>query len=204
MLLNPSAISYTYTGAPPSPSVLSFHRLLPNYATTPLHPLPSLAQSLGLAHILLKDESNRFGLPAFKILGASWATFKAVAAACDVALHEGLDVEELGAAARKAGVRIVTCTAGNWGRAVARMGAYMRVDVRVFVPGVMDEGTREKIRSEGAEVEVVDGDYDEAVSMARRVAERGGGILMMDTGWEGYEEIPQVRRVLSGQMMGVC
>ena len=84
------------------------------------------------------------------------------------------------------------------------MGRYMRVDVRVFVPGTMDEGTREKIGSEGARVEVVDGDYDEAVRTARREAERGGGILMMDTGWEGYEETPQVRRVLSGQMVGLC
>ncbi|KAF9732852.1 hypothetical protein PMIN06_005739 [Paraphaeosphaeria minitans] len=191
MLLNPSAASFTYTGPAPSPSVLLFHRLLPDYATTPLHSLPSLAQSLGLAHVLVKDESSRFGLPAFKILGASWATFKAVAAACDLHLHEGVGVEEVGAAARKAGVRIVTCTAGNWGRAVARMGGYMRVDVTVFVPGVMDRSTREKIRSEGARVEVVDGDYDEAVCTARSEAEGAGSILMMDTGWEGYEQIPQ-------------
>ncbi|KAK7179518.1 diaminopropionate ammonia-lyase [Paraphaeosphaeria sporulosa] len=191
MFLNPSAASYTYTGSPPSPHVLPFHRLLPDYAATPLHPLSSLAQSLGLAYIFVKDESNRFGLPAFKILGASWATFKAVAAACDVRLEEGVGVEEVGAAARKSGVRIVTCTAGNWGRAVARMGKLMRIDVTVFVPGTMDESTQEKIRSEGTTVDVVDGDYDEAVRTARREAEGKGSVLMMDTGWEGYEEIPQ-------------
>ncbi|KAF2445486.1 tryptophan synthase beta subunit-like PLP-dependent enzyme [Karstenula rhodostoma CBS 690.94] len=191
MFLNPSATSWTYTGPPPSLSVLPFHRRLPDYNTTPLHPLPSLAQALGLAHVLVKDESNRFGLPAFKILGASWATFKAVAAKCDVPLDEGVGVEELGAAARKAGVRIVTCTAGNWGRAVARMGRYMQIVVTVFVPSAMDESTQEKIRSEGVKVEVVDGDYDATVLTARREAEGAGSILMMDTGWEGYEEIPQ-------------
>lgn len=202
MFLNPSASSWQYTGPSPNPSVLPFHRRLPDYNTTPLHTLPALAQELGLGHVLLKDESNRFGLPAFKILGASWATFRAVAARCSLPLSSS--VEELGAAARRDNVQIVTCTAGNWGRAVARMAMYMRVPVTVFVPRTMDEATQGKIASEGAKVVVVDGDYDQAILVARKQAEEPKSILMMDTSWEGYEEIPQVGGALLGWNVEVC
>jgi diaminopropionate ammonia-lyase len=84
------------------------------------------------------------------------------------------------------------------------MGAYMGIGVTVFVPNTVDDSTREKIRSEGAEVTVVDGDYDAAVLEARRAVERSESILMMDTGWEGYEVIPQVCRRLLVGCMDVC
>lgn len=190
MFLNPSAASWRYEGSSVNPEVINFHARLPDYNVTKLHPLPELAKDLGIGHVLLKDESDRFGLPAFKILGASWATFKAVAERCNLPLS--ISVEELGEAARESGVRIVTCTAGNWGRAVARMGKYMKIPTTVFVPNTMDTNTQGKIASEGANVIVADGDYDQAIVVARNEAETPNSIIMMDTSWRGYETIPQV------------
>ncbi|KAF1979446.1 tryptophan synthase beta subunit-like PLP-dependent enzyme [Bimuria novae-zelandiae CBS 107.79] len=189
MFLNSSAASWKYDGRTGNPEVASFHRRLSDYNITPLHSLPELAKELGVGHVLLKDESNRFGLPAFKILGASWATHRAVAAKCNLPLDSSVEV--LGVVARKAGIRIITCTAGNWGRAVARMSKYMQIPVTVFVPNTMDEPTQDKIASERAKVVVVDGDYDQAILVARRESEAPESILMMDTSWQGYEEIPQ-------------
>ncbi|KAJ4303504.1 hypothetical protein N0V90_002400 [Kalmusia sp. IMI 367209] len=189
MFINSSAASWKYRGPTVNPEVAPFHRSLPDYNVTRLHSLPGLAKELGIGHVLLKDESDRFGLPAFKILGASWATYKAVAAECNFLLTSS--VEELGMVARKAGIRIITCTAGNWGRAVSRMGKYLQIPVTVFVPRAMDKATQDKISSEGAKVVVVDGDYDQAVMVARQEAEAPDSILMMDTSWKGYEEIPQ-------------
>ena len=190
MFLNPSAASWRYKGPSAGPEVIDFHARLPDYNITKLHSLPELAKDLGIGHVLIKDESNRLGLPAFKILGASWATFRAVAERCHLPLSAS--VEELGEAARVSDVRIVTCTAGNWGRAVARMGKYMQIPTTVFVPKNMDASTQEKITSEGANVIVVDGDYDQAILVAQKEAEAPKSIMMMDTSWEGYEVIPQV------------
>jgi diaminopropionate ammonia-lyase len=191
MFTNTSASTWKYTGPGPDQAVLPFHQQLPDYNITPLVNLPSVAKELGLAHVLLKDESNRFGLPAFKILGASWAIYRAVASKCSLPLTTSL--EELGKEARARKLVLVTCTEGNWGRATARMAKYLGVEARVFVPDDMDQATRDKISGEEADVEVVDGSYDDAIQSARREAEKEGYLLVMDVSWEGYEEIPQVR-----------
>jgi diaminopropionate ammonia-lyase len=189
MYHNPSAASWAYNGPGPNSQVEPFHRNLPNYTVTPLVSLPELAKELGLGHVLLKDESNRLGLPAFKILGASWAVFKAVAAECNLPLTSTL--KEVGAAAKKKNIRLVTCTEGNWGRAVSRMARYLQITAIIFVPDFMDRATQQKIESEGAEVVVVAGDYDHSISVAKKEAARNG-LLVMDVSWVGYEEIPEV------------
>lgn len=190
MFQNPSAATWTYHGARVNPAVVeAFHRTLPDYAVTPLTALPDLAQELGLGHVLLKDESLRLGLPAFKILGASWAIHNAISARCSLPPSASLD--ELGDASRKAGIELVTCTEGNWGRAVARMAKYLQIKAVIFVPDFMDEATQRRIASEGAKVIVVDGDYDYSVAKAKEEADKGG-MLIMDVAWEGYEEIPEV------------
>jgi diaminopropionate ammonia-lyase len=189
MFHNPSAASWKYSGPPPNPAVEPFHRSLPNYSVTSLHSLPKLAEDLDLGHVLLKDESNRLGLPAFKILGASWASYKLIASKCNLPLTVSLD--QLGAAARKHDIKLLTCTEGNWGRAVARMAKYLRIPAVIAVPNFMDRATQLLIESEGARVVVVDGDYDMSITWARDEADKGG-LLIMDVSWEGYEEIPEV------------
>ena len=191
MFCNPYASSWKYKGPLPNPAVSEFHRRLPDHNITPLIPLPALAKEFGLGHVFVKDESNRFGLPAFKILGASWAIFKIIATRCGEPPESTL--EKLGRAARAANIQLITCTEGNWGRAVSRMAKYFEIPVTVYVPKPMDRATQDKIASEGAKVVVVDGDYDKSIEMARKEAESdNNNILVMDTSWAGYEEIPQV------------
>lgn len=166
---NPSAPSWSSGGV--KPAVRAFHQSLPGYAPTPLVDLPALASELGVGRVLVKDESSRLGLPAFKVLGASWA--------CSQVLD------------REPGAVLVTATDGNHGRAVAHMAAHLGTTATVFVPAVMLPETAALIRSEGAEVVWVDGDYDEAVQRAaRHAASTPGRSLVQDTAWPGYEEVP--------------
>ncbi|KAI2631408.1 tryptophan synthase beta subunit-like PLP-dependent enzyme [Hypomontagnella submonticulosa] len=197
---NPPAQEWAYTAdaaaddSTPEATILAFHRTVPDYNETSLHSLPGLAKDLGLSHVLLKDESNRFGLPAFKILGASWAVYRSVGAHLGLAVSDGsTPFAEVGAKAREKGVRIVTLTEGNCGRAVARMAAkHMGIPTRVLVPKYMDSATRHKIRSEGAEVVEVDGAYDDVIPVALKEAEASPDVLMvLDVSVEGCDEIPR-------------
>lgn len=150
----------------------AFHRSLPGYAPTPLVEVPALAEELGVGRVLVKDESARLGLAAFKALGASWA--------CRQVLE------------RSPGAVLVTATDGNHGRAVARMAAYFRTTATVFVPEVMSEEAVARIADEGAEVVRVGGDYDETVRVAAaHAAGDPGRELVQDTAWPGYEEVPR-------------
>jgi diaminopropionate ammonia-lyase len=157
---------------PPRPTdAQAFHRSLPGYAPTPLVRVPALAAELGVGQVLVKDESSRLGLPAFKVLGASWAC------------HQVL--------AESPGAMLVTATDGNHGRAVARMAAHFGVDATVFVPRLMVPQTAAHIAGEGATVVRVDGDYDSAVRRAAEfAAEQPGRALVQDTAWDGYERVP--------------
>ncbi|KAI0517774.1 pyridoxal-phosphate dependent enzyme family protein [Xylaria bambusicola] len=192
--INSDARGWTHEGsrAKNEGKVLAFHETLPDYNKTPLHSLPDVARELGLGHVLVKDESNRFGLPAFKILGASWAMYRAVGWHLGIPVAEGqISIAELGAKARKAAVEIVTATEGNCGRAIARMGKYMGIPVRVWVPSFMPEATRELIRGEGAEVTVIDGSYDDLIPIISEEAEDKDTILILDVSFEGFTDVPK-------------
>lgn len=153
------------------PSAREFHRTLTGYEPTPLIEAPSLASELGVGRVLVKDESARLGLPAFKVLGASWA--------CHRVLQE------------RPGARLVTATDGNHGRAVARMAAHFGVPATVFVPDVMRKETAKLIEGEGAEVIRLDVGYDDAVRTAAAfAAESRDRALVQDTAWEGYTQVP--------------
>jgi diaminopropionate ammonia-lyase len=189
MYLNPSARVYQ-CDAPLNPAVEEFHRRLPGYNTTRLVSLPDAARELGLGHVLLKDESDRFGLPAFKILGASWAIHRAIATQGDLDLSSS--IETISTFAKERGIKLVTCSEGNWGRAVARMAKYLSIPATILVPRFMDKVTQEAIRSEGATVKVVEGNYDDSIAAAREESEGSKSLLVMDISWPGYEEIPEV------------
>ena len=169
---------------------LDFHRRLPEYAITPLVDAPGLASALGVGRVWVKDESWRLGLPAFKILGASWAVYRAlerrsggIGEWCDVGgLRERL--------APLLPMTLAAATDGNHGRAVARMAKLLGLGARIFVPADMAAARIEAIESEGAEVVVVPGTYDEAV--ARSAEEAGEHCLVIsDTSWPGYEDVPR-------------
>lgn len=202
LLINPRPSSRpTQQEAELDPAIETFHRTLPHYAETPLHSLPTIAAQLGVAHVFLKDESTRFGLPAFKILGASWAIHRAVCRALDLDASS-VSLDELRwelSRQRRAGarreLRLVTCTEGNWGRATARMAKYLDIPATIYIPAFLDEATRELLRGEGAEIVVLDehATYDDCVAAVKRHAQGDDRALMvMDTAWEGYEEVPLV------------
>jgi diaminopropionate ammonia-lyase len=184
----------------PVPEVRAFHRALPHYTPTPLVSLPSLAKELGVSHFLLKDESSRLGLPAFKILGASWATAKAVSKRLDIPISAGdseqSPIQRLSGAAREADLTLYAATDGNHGRAVARMAGYLGVKAKIYVPLMVDQETIVKIESEGAHVEVVvwQGHYDQTVIATKGAAAKhpdGKGLLISDTALEIEEETPR-------------
>jgi diaminopropionate ammonia-lyase len=175
--------------------VLAFHAGLPGYAPTPLVELPELAEELSVARLFVKDESWRLGLPAFKVLGASWAIAHVVSARTGVSRPFTLD--RLMGAMADSGLTLVTATDGNHGQAVARMAALLHISAHVFVPTVVSQATVARIASEGAEVTSVAGSYDEAVRWAARaVGGEPNSALLQDTAWPGYEVIPA--RIVEG------
>ena len=175
--------------APPGRAPLDFHRRLPEYAVTPLVDAPGLADSLGVGKVWVKDESRRLGLPAFKILGASWAVYRALEQHSG-GIGEWGDIEGLRERfAPLLPLTLAAATDGNHGRAVARMANLLGLGARIFVPADMVPARREAIESEGAEVTVIDGTYDEAV--ARSAEEASGRCLVIsDTSWPGYADVP--------------
>jgi diaminopropionate ammonia-lyase len=185
--LNPGA-QRVLADAAPATAPLSFHRALPGYAATPLRRLPRLAEDTGAGGVWLKDESARFGLPAFKVLGASWAVSRVLAGR----LGEPALVGDLpGLRARLAGApSLVAATDGNHGRAVARVAAWLGLAARIYLPAGAAASRLAAIAGEGAQVVEVEGGYDEAVAAAAAWADRQAGLLVQDTGFPGYEEIP--------------
>jgi diaminopropionate ammonia-lyase len=159
-----------------SGEVREFHRTLPGYAETPLVSLPAVAAASNLRAVLVKDESSRLGLPAFKMLGASWAVHRA--------LQER--AEDVGRP------MLVTATDGNHGRAVARMAKLLGLPATVLVPRGVSEKAISLIREEGATVEVLELSYDDTVQYAAEMAKADdNALLVQDTSWPGYEEVPQ-------------
>ena len=148
----------------------AFHRTLPEYAPTPLRDLPQVAGALGLGRVVVKDETDRLGLPAFKVLGASYAVHKIV--------EEGVPSA------------LVTATDGNHGRAVARTGTPSSRPVRVYVADGVHPAAVAAIEGEGATVVATRAEYDEAVRGAGADAAASGAVLLQDTAWPGYERIP--------------
>ncbi|TVY40060.1 Diaminopropionate ammonia-lyase [Lachnellula subtilissima] len=178
----------------PNPKVGAFHRILPHYGYTPLVSLPEIAKELGIGHLLLKDEGSRLGLPAFKILGASWATVQVISKIVKLGSPEptkgalsstsGLSLEHIAKAAQEADFTLYAATDGSHGRAVSRMAKYLGIRARILVPKFVDRHVIANIQSEGSTVEVYNGDYDQAVLAAKRAAEEhpdGKGLLISDT-----------------------
>lgn len=170
--------------------VRDFHRGLPDYKETPLVKLDELATEIGVRAIYLKDEGSRFGLPSFKILGASWGTFRAITSRLGLALD--CDMNAVKASLPGQNISLYAATDGNHGRAVARMGAWLGLSVEIHVPAGMHQTTIGFIESEGAGVVKSSGDYDTAVLDAQAASQKEGGILVQDFAFGDYVDVPQV------------
>jgi diaminopropionate ammonia-lyase len=174
----------------PAPDeLLAFHRLLPGYARTPLVELPEVAARSRVGRVLVKDESDRFGLPAFKMLGASWAVARVVRGRVG---GGSLDPGALRRRVAESDARVLLCTAtaGNHGRAVARTARLLGVATRIWMPAATPDHLRSAIEGEGADVVLVDGDYDHAVEAAAAAAADGDAVLVQDTAHDPHDEIP--------------
>ena len=172
--------------------VRAFHRSFPQYAPTPLRDLSGLAAELGLGRVLVKDESARFGLNAFKALGGSWAIARCAAERLGLA-PGALTLDQVtspSACAALGDMVVATCTDGNHGHGVAWTARHLGLRAEVRMPKGSDPARVARIRREGAHCEVTDLNYDSTVALVSGLAAEHGWVLVQDTAWEGYETIP--------------
>lgn len=154
--------------------VATFYRRQPQNEPTPLYRLPGLASVTGLGEILLKDESQRFDLPAFKILGVLYA-FERI----------------LEAQPKNSNLVVACASAGNHGRAVARAARMRGLSAKIYLPVGVAPARIDAIVGEGAEVVVTDQNYEGSIRLVNAEAKRRGWQVVSDTAWDGYETIPR-------------
>lgn len=171
----------------------NFHRSFPQYSVTPLHKLSHMAEYLGIKNLYIKDESYRFGLNAFKVLGGSYAIGKFVAQQVNKDIDDlpyaVLSSEQLRKEFGQA--TFFTATDGNHGRGVAWAAKRLGQKAVVRMPKGTTETRLQNIEKENAVVTIEDLNYDECVRLAAKEAEETPhGVMVQDTAWDGYEEIP--------------
>lgn len=172
--------------------VRNFHRSMKEYAVTPLLSLDNLAKDLGVKKIFVKDESCRFGLNAFKALGGTYSLAKLLCKRLSVNIEDvnfdyftKPEIEE-----KIKDLIFVTATDGNHGRGLAWAARKLGCKSVVYMPKGSSELRLKAIQNEGAEASITEMNYDDAVRFASDKADENGWLLVQDTAWEGYEEIP--------------
>lgn len=171
----------------------AFHQSFPQYTETPLTSLPELAKFWGLGSVFVKDESYRFGLNAFKVLGGAYSMVKYVAQQLGKDVlelpYDVLTSKEL--QAQLGDVTFFTATDGNHGRGVAWAARQLGQKAVVFMPKGTTQSRLEHIQREGATVTIEELNYDDCVRKAvAEAAKVNNGVVVQDTAWEGYEEVP--------------
>ncbi|WFU04750.1 diaminopropionate ammonia-lyase (plasmid) [Rhizobium sp. CB3171] len=164
-----------------------------DYKPTPLVSLPDLAHEIGIGSILVKDEGHRLGLGSFKALGGSYAVIKLVLEEASQRLGREVGVAELHSDDVRsiASKMTVACaTDGNHGRSVAMGAQLVGAKCSIFVHSGVSKERIDAIARFGADMVRVDGNYDDSVREAARVAEENNWITVSDTSWPGYERIP--------------
>ena len=171
----------------------SFHESFPQYSETPLADLKGMAEYLGLDRVCVKDESYRFGLNAFKVLGGSYAIARYIGE------ETGKDISELPYSVltsqelrEKFGTAtFYSATDGNHGRGVAWAANKLHQKSVIIMPKGSTVTRLNHIKAENAEAWISDVNYDECVRQAAKLAEKTEhGVMVQDTAWEGYEKIP--------------
>lgn len=173
-------------------SVRNFHMTLNEYKATPLVELNDLAKRLGVKNIFVKDESHRFGLNAFKALGATYAVAKLLCEKLNIDINEASFDYFMNAEVHEVikDMVFVTATDGNHGRGLAWAVNKLGCQSVVFMPKGSSKVRLRAIKDAGATASITDLNYDDAVRHALKYADEHGGIMVQDTAWEGYEKIP--------------
>ncbi len=171
-----------------------FHRSIDGYAETPLVPMPKLAAEIGVGQILVKDESHRYGINAFKGLGASYAIYRFLKGQWEKKFGDGFSpasfkdpatMEKLGS------YTFCAATDGNHGKAVAWTANKLRQRAIIYMPDNSAQARIDHITKENAEVVLVPGTFDDCVAKCASDAEANGWQVIGDTAYPGYMEIPQ-------------
>ncbi len=167
----------------------------PAYSATPLRSIPTLASELGIGGLWYKDESERFGLGSFKALGSAYGVLRVLQHYL-VAEHvtpppggASLLAGEFGDAL--SGVTLTCATDGNHGRAVAWAAERAGCACVVYLPAAVSEARARAIAGHGAEIVRVDGTYDDALEKVETGAAQWGRIVVSDTAYPGYEDVPR-------------
>lgn len=174
----------------PSTDVGAVARLLalcPAAAETPLVNVDDLAERCGIAALWLKDERARMGLGSFKALGAAYAIAR--------------DAERLRNddwATALAGRTYVTASAGNHGLSVAAGARVFGATAVVVLAETVPEAFAERLRGLGARVERAGATYEQSMTAASEAADQNGWVLLSDSSWSGYTELPM--RVMEGYL----
>lgn len=170
--------------------VHEFQKSHQSFSVTPLHRLKNLADYLDLGEIRVKDESFRFGLNAFKVMGGIYAVAKYLADSL------GKDIQELSFDSLKkykeqlGDLTFISATDGNHGRGVAWATRELGHKSIIYMPKGSSIHRLNAIRAEGAKAEITELNYDDSVRMCAKLMEENGWIMVQDTAWEGYDKIP--------------
>lgn len=172
-------------------NILNFQESNSRYTKTPLYELKELAKKCGVASIMVKDESQRFGLNAFKVLGGIVAVGKYMARVLDLPFENlSFDMLKQQAEEKLQPITFITATDGNHGRGVAWAARELGQKAVVRMPKGSTTQRLKVIQEEGADVLITDLNYDDCVRHCATLAKENGGIMIQDTAWDGYEEIP--------------
>ena len=177
----------------------------PGYAPTPLRPLAALARRLGIARIDYKDEAGRFGLGSFKALGGAYAVFRLLAGQVARATGAAPSSADLLAGRHRAAtqaITVTTATDGNHGRSVAWAARLFHCRCVIYLHATVSAARTEAIARHGAEIVRVPGNYDAAVRAAAADAARLGRLVVSDTSYPGYMDVP--RHVMQGYTVMVA
>lgn len=189
---NQRKVDVTFLGEAQAKKVQAFHQSFPIYEQTPLKGLENLAKELGVKEIYVKDESYRFGLNAFKVLGGSFAIGSYIAKKAGVDISN-LPYEKMIAPETKEALgetTFISATDGNHGRGVAWTANQLKQKCVIHMPKGSAGERLENIKAQGAIADITDLNYDDAVRLSDQEAKANGWVLVQDTSWPGYEEIP--------------
>lgn len=93
-------------------------------------------------------------------------------------------------------ITFVTATDGNHGRGIAWTAERLGQKSVVYMPRSSAQERLENIQKLGADASILELNYDDAVRFASSTSEKNDWVLVQDTAWEGYEDIPL--RIMQG------
>ncbi|MDC9720790.1 MAG: diaminopropionate ammonia-lyase [Gammaproteobacteria bacterium] len=165
----------------------------PNYKVTPLHDLSAMADQANVKKVYYKDESTRFGLKSFKALGGAFAVTRFLQQHIGNLTGSEPSMDELLSGQYKHQLKdvVVSCaTDGNHGRSVAWGAKMFGCQCIIYIHRDVSAGRQAAMEAYGAQVIRIAGNYDESVRQAATEAQANNRVIISDTSYEGYTEIP--------------